>query len=102
MRSFQITTHRDLLVVLYLVCHGTKINMFKMQYCRLQTCLKCNIVVFFFNKIIIIVPLNNFRICNLFKRNDIALNVFTSNLRFTCIFDEKVANCCSCKQFDNL
>jgi hypothetical protein len=34
--SFQITTHyRDLLVVLYLMCHGIKINMFQMQYNRL-------------------------------------------------------------------
>jgi hypothetical protein len=66
-------------------------NMFQMQYDRL-----------FFNKIIIIVPVNNFKICNLFKRNYIALNLFTSYLCFTCLFNEKIANCCSCIQFDNL
>jgi hypothetical protein len=77
MRSFQITVHRDLLAVLYLVRHGIKISMSQMQYCPL-----------FFNKIIIIVPVNNFSICNLFKRNDIALNIFTSHLH---IFNEKVA-----------
>jgi hypothetical protein len=57
-------------------------------------------IVFFFNKIIIIVPVNNFKICNLFNSNDIALNVFTLNLCYIYIFNEKVANH-SCKQFDN-
>jgi hypothetical protein len=88
--SFQITTqYRDLLAVLYFVRHGIKINMFQMQY-DLP-----------FNKIIITVPVNNFKICNLFKRNDIALNAFTSYLCYTCIFNKKIPHCCSCKQFDN-